>query len=928
MTFEEMRAEMRRKVVPENVIPQNIIEYLMDDSAELPELDAFTFLNRLRSLGIGSADFQYLLEACGAPAKCVEKIKRNPAMNLQNLILTLENSGLTAKDYTVMLYTARQIWERTLTIRLEKSSDAAEEIGYVENEPEEEVRVPAAVGKQREEPEEIASDAVGMQREEAANPAPEAAGKQREEPANPVSKGVLPAEEDEDSDEPSLEEVLRQVRLLDNRGSYREDESAEEAEITRTAIQKAPEEPEIIYTEETEEIEEPEPPAHDVGGLTSDFSKIFDIIKENKHSAREDVSDNEAEDIETEDITAEDKSEYAEETAEVPAEEPVFERTETMSVTRILAGMRKNAPEKPAERDIFDEEDDEPEAPVEDEAEISADEDYDDFGNDETAPLIEIDQTLFRKDRPKITREETHAEERYEDDYSEDEEEKDYPEKPAKSRANVKYHIKALIAGAVGAAALAVLAVFAGKFGEKTPEMYFAQTNDELFTKVFESYMPEEERFIGGENICAYSDTCGIFGELLINKNGEMNFSDDKNVYCVSSEKISVESFDGTILDSAKYIVPPAKTSFVTAFEQDGALYCVFSGDTESAGEKECGYMKIKDGTALFTVRQDGVLSDFSLDGGKISLGSVYVPKYSKSFSADDTDVYLPRVGKDEKKPLTAENVAVSGTKGCSFAVCAEYTLDSGESSAAKAVLGNPVSASADYKAAFNGKSDETEYGLLVSFKDGITAKKCEKISAAAFGKDFAVTLEGENANLRSADFTAKSALSNFAEKAEKLKISGSSLLVGNKDGFFAAFDCGDISQPTAMKLTKTNGIVSGDYAAIFSVDGGLEITLYKRNGEKADVIGKYTKTFTEDELKTLILKGAETTAFAADSCGAAFEYFDGVSVISQYVVFGRTEGSKTLYDDKTGFTRAFAADGKIYAVSSKGFDCVTGKNT
>ena len=51
-----MRAEMRRKVVPENVIPQNIIEYLMDDTAELPELDAFTFLNRLRALGIGSAE--------------------------------------------------------------------------------------------------------------------------------------------------------------------------------------------------------------------------------------------------------------------------------------------------------------------------------------------------------------------------------------------------------------------------------------------------------------------------------------------------------------------------------------------------------------------------------------------------------------------------------------------------------------------------------------------------------------------------------------------------------------------------------------------------------------------------------------------------------------------------------------------------------
>ena len=883
MTFEEMRAEMRRKVIPENVIPQNITEYLMDDSAELPELDAFTFLNRLRSLGIGSADFQYLLEACNAPAQCVEKIKKNPAMNLQNLILTLESSGLTAKDYTVMLYTARQIWERTLTIRLEKTEDAAEEIEDIEDIEEEEIRIPEAVGKQRTEPE---------------NPAPAAVGKQREEP-------VVPAEEtDEDFDEPSLAEVLRQVRLFDS-------------DNAKAAAQKAPEEPKIAHTEEPEDTEEP---AREVGGLTSDFSKIFDIIKENKHSAHEETAET--------DIPAE--SDYTEETEEVSAEEPAFAQTETMSVTKILAGMQKNASEKPPVRDIFDDEDEEAaedDEVEEDEAEISADEDYsydEQSDGSGTAPLIKIDQTLFTKDRLKITREEERDDEDEYDD--EDAENEDYPEKPSKPSG--KYHIKALVAGAVGAAALAALAVFAGNFGTgKTSEMKFAENNDELFAKVFESYMPEDERFIGGGNICEYSDSCGIFGELLINRNGGMNFSDEKNVYCVTSENISCEKFDGEILDTAKFILPPAKTSILTAFEQDGALYCVFSG-SETGKENECGYMKIKDGTVLFTVRQDGVLSDFSLDGGKISLGSVYVPRYSKSFSADDTDVYLPRVGKNEKKPLTAENVALSGTKGCSFAVCAEYTLDSGENVGAKAVLGDPVSAGADYKAAFNGKTDDGEYGLLVSFKDGITAKKCEKITAAAFGKDFAVTLEGENANLRTADFTAKCALSNLAEKAENLKISGNSLLVGNKDGYFAAFDCGDISQPTALKLTKTNGIVSGDYAAVFSVDGGLEITLYKQNGEKADVIGKYTKTFTEDELKTLVLKGAETTAFAADSCGAAFEYFDGVSVVSQYVVFGRTEGSKTLYDDKTGFTRAFAAGGKIYAVSSKGFDCVTGKNT
>ena len=119
MNVVQLRDYMAEKVIPEKVMPQNIAEFLMDEEAELPELNAFTFLNRLRSLGIGSADFLYLLEGCGAPAEAIERIRRNPAMNLQSLIITLDSSGLTSQDYTRMLYTARQMWERTLTMRLE-----------------------------------------------------------------------------------------------------------------------------------------------------------------------------------------------------------------------------------------------------------------------------------------------------------------------------------------------------------------------------------------------------------------------------------------------------------------------------------------------------------------------------------------------------------------------------------------------------------------------------------------------------------------------------------------------------------------------------------------------------------------------------------------------------------------------------------------
>ena len=120
MTVSKLREYMLQKVVPEKVMPQNIEALLHSDGeSELPELDAFTFLNRLRSLGIGSADFLYLLRGCGAPDEAVSEIERDPAMNLQSLIVTLDGAGLTSQDYTRMLYTARQLWERTLTMRLD-----------------------------------------------------------------------------------------------------------------------------------------------------------------------------------------------------------------------------------------------------------------------------------------------------------------------------------------------------------------------------------------------------------------------------------------------------------------------------------------------------------------------------------------------------------------------------------------------------------------------------------------------------------------------------------------------------------------------------------------------------------------------------------------------------------------------------------------
>ena len=136
MTVSEIRSLMLEKVIPESLLPQNIAVCLMDENAAPPELDAFTFLNRLRSLGIGSADFLYLLKGCGAPEEAVSKIEQHPDMNLQTLIITLESSGLTPKDYTRMLYTARQLWEHTITMRIDSGELEAAAESRQEEQPE------------------------------------------------------------------------------------------------------------------------------------------------------------------------------------------------------------------------------------------------------------------------------------------------------------------------------------------------------------------------------------------------------------------------------------------------------------------------------------------------------------------------------------------------------------------------------------------------------------------------------------------------------------------------------------------------------------------------------------------------------------------------------------------------------------------------
>ena len=187
MTISELFDHITESVVPETVLPQNIASCLMDENADIPELDAFTFLNRLRDLGIGSADFIYLLKSCNAPAEAVEKIESNSAMSLQGLIVTLEHAGLEPKDYTRMLYSARKIWERTQTMRISAVLEA------VEASKQESATVP--------ETEEIPPEAV-------------AESEKQDEKNNAVTEDQSEAETAESEEDISISEHLKGITVL------------------------------------------------------------------------------------------------------------------------------------------------------------------------------------------------------------------------------------------------------------------------------------------------------------------------------------------------------------------------------------------------------------------------------------------------------------------------------------------------------------------------------------------------------------------------------------------------------------------------------------------------------------------------------------------------------------------------------------------
>ena len=834
MTIEEMRKEMRREVVPEEVVPQNVISRLIDEDAEPPKLDAFSFLTRLRALGIGSEDFVNLLEGCDAPENVVSKIKANPAMNLQGLILTLDNSELNSDDYTRMLLTARQVWERTLTLRLEKSEKLSQEI-----QPEDE--------ETDDEPVKVYGEAEDIPEE------------QTEDDAEPAEGIGEETSYDEDLLDMSFTDILESI----NAQTATEPRSAEVEEISEEGEE----------TEDTEYSETADVPDSDT---ELSFSQAFDKIKSRKQAE--------------EPAPVEDKTE---ETSDIQTAEDTG-TVDLISIDEKV--LRKNFGVSSDEPDDFDgeEEDEADEAP-------------------EELPKTAKQKKAKDEEPPEDDDEPDEEDEDEEDDEDEDE---DSAEKPRRV-----YHKGAIIGAAAGAAVLIGAGVLVGHLvgGKNENGLHYASDNSEIFTKIrhaYSDFVPGGSAAVGLEE-----DTHAIFGDLLISngdgKKAENSFTIGAGHYALTEEAISVSMVENGSATPLEDLLPPENSRFVAAFDSDGELYALFSG-------KQSGFMKISNGAALYTVRQDGMLTDYDFSDGEIKLGTVYTPVFRQSFTQNDEAVYLPKLGAGEGEPISVKNVIVSGTDGYSYGVSASYSVENGQVNNSCAIIGDPVAASADGRFALNG-----DKGLLVKTKGNkITSQQTEKLTHAAFGKngcaiaEEAETAEQNGITLLDINLNTASLLTGVTGDISVMRFDGDFLTINGAGNSVYGVDCSDLSTPEPIMLKTVNGVIAGQSVITCEASGSaVLITRYDLSDGKTVKVGEYSRTLTAGKPETVKPGDAKTAVIDGAQSGIAYSYFDGVSVMSEYAVFGGGAQPKTVsvFDDKTGFTVAFKDGNAIKAICADG---------
>lgn len=802
MTVSKLYEYMSEKVVPESVMPQNITSILADDDEPmLPELDAFTFLTRVRALGIGSADFLYLLKGCGAPKAAVDKIENNPAMNLQSLIVTLDGSGLTSQDYTRMLYTARQIWERTLTMRIEKAQpvedtdeDFTEEIAPADEDFAEEL-----------------------------SPADEDFAEELSPDYEDFAEEVAPADED------FAEEIAPAYEDFAEELSHADEDFAEEVSPT-----------------------------------DEDFTEELSPTNED----------------------------FAEEVS--PTDEDFAEEL------------------SPTDEDFAEE--------------VSpADEDF----AEEIAPADEDNSA--QSEKPILTGKQYTPNSAFEAYYDEN--------KP------VMRHNGKIAAAAVGAALLASLAITMDCIGfapaqTSLPTAQFAESEEAVFAEIYYAYQSGN---IGGENIFISDRDSTLFGNMLISSSSGIcgSYAVGDSVFSVSADIITVYIEEDSALSSKTTITPPQGAEFIEVTAAAQQLIAVF------AGENSAGFAAYdEDGKQLFITEQYGVLTDYTISDDSVSFGTVYIPDYNESFTVSDTEKYLPLYeAGGQLNIIPAENIIADGeNNGCGYAVYGEYSQADGSAAAMTAALGNPVYSGAEkFMAAMktangyrliqqdnSGSAELAEISGLIAcdmgdviltevsdshepYDDVIEAKDEQPIIATAQKDE-----NGEiKIYLRGFDFKPVSVITGVPEEMTSISIDEGILYICGENGVLSVADISQPESPILVEFTRHDGIVREDCALTYSLsDSAVDLILYAYNDlDEIYKAASCTKVINPAEGKYPEICGNTLFISGESLAGAAFRYFDGVSMVSQYAVFGKTNTEFILFDDKNGFSAAVETNNAVYLI-------------
>lgn len=491
------------------------------------------------------------------------------------------------------------------------------------------------------------------------------------------------------------------------------------------------------------------------------------------------------------------------------------------------------------------------------------------------------------------------------------------PEQPAEVREDSpKARRNAIIAAAAGAAVLFAIDPLMDILGFTAPgssggEFQFASDNAAVFSEIYTAYTNGR---ISSEKTQKLSKNEQIFGDMLINSGKELGvFSSGNTLWSAEPDGISVYALDSGGL--AAHVLPPEGAEFVKVVQTDSGVTAVYSGDAK------CGLIGVDGSGEIWSCGQSGTLTDIFCGEDIIRLGSVYTPGFTKSFTVDDVLEYLPYGSKNgQLTAFSPAEIAVSGSAdGCSYAVWGEYAAENGEQKKRLAALGSPIYSGAEsFTAAMTRENGSAE---LTSDGGSLVSAALPEITACAAGNgviaDAEISDGGVTVYLRDSALKPLAAFTTGGE-IDHLRISGNVVYVGSGGSTVMAVDISDTSSPKALDLTSADGVVSGDYALCGAVSKtGITLTLYKLESKKAVQADSFAKALTASEVESFRFSGTNCFVINGTDCsGAAYRYFDGVSVVDEFAELGRSRSLHTLYDDKTGYTGAAVVDGSLKLLS------------